>query len=119
MKKTLILALFITTAMAVPVWAHCGRCGVGDPKDVTDMGSWADKKVDMMKTNLDLTDEQAGQIKAAIEAKKAKKQAAADEYQAQLKTILTPEQWEKHEAKMEMKGGMMHGHAHDHGEKME
>jgi hypothetical protein len=122
MKKLIILtALLAFAGMATPVFAHCGKCGVGDDKKVMDV----DAKVEKLTKKLGLSEDQANKLKpvlqekmdkkkALYEKKKADMQALHDDYQAKLKGILTPEQLSKYEAMkegmMEHKGSMMDGH---------
>lgn len=124
MKKLVILTVLLAFAGVTPVFAHCGKCGVGDKK-VMD----ADAKVQKLTKKLGLSQEQADKLKPVIqekldkkkalhEKKKADMQAIHDDFKAKLKGILTPEQLQKYETmkseKMEDKGSMMHEHKGSH-----
>lgn len=120
MKKLIILTVLLAFAGVTPVFAHCGKCGVGDDKKVMDV----DAKVEKLTKKLGLSEDQANKLRPVLQEKMDKKkalkekkmadmQAIHDDYQAKLKGILTPEQLTKYEAMkkemMEHKGSMMDG----------
>ena len=82
-KKLLLLTLGLILASSTTAFAHCGMCGEED--DHGKKGSMMkeemmEKKADMMKENLGLTDEQAEKLKAAKMKKKEKMKEAKEEY---------------------------------------
>jgi len=133
MKKLTLLVVLAILFSAAPVFAHCGMCGMGEAKG-SDKGSmsenWTAEKTASLTEALGLSEEQAAQVTAALEVKKSKKNALKeekkanmdairDEFHAALKSILTAEQLEKHEAMMAEKEKMkaeMKGGDHHHGE---
>ena len=107
MKKILgatLIGLFLAVGMAQ---AHCGKCGVGEAAK-PDMKAMGDAKLEMMKKELVLTDEQAAQVKEIIKIKMEKKEKIMDEkhkamealhedFKVQLKGVLNEAQLKKWE----------------------
>ncbi len=100
----LVVGLFLAVGTAQ---AHCGKCGIGEASK-SDMKAMGDAKLDMMKKELVLTDEQAAQVKQIMTAKMEKKQklmdekhkameALHDDFKAQLKGVLNEAQFKKWE----------------------
>lgn len=117
--RKLILSLLLLSLSALPAFAHCGMCGVGDKKDA---GSMADKKVEAMTAELGLSEEQATQLKAIMNEKMEKKSAlhekqtaemdaVKEEYKSKLKSVLTEEQLKQYESMKETKTCPMCGKA--------
>ena len=124
--KTLIITMMMVL-VAMPALAKSKGMKGHDKWDNKE--KIVEKKVEKMTKNLGLSAEQAGQLKALMQEKmakrnaiheemKAKMDAIRDEFEIKLKTILTPEQLKKHEAKRKKMGGR-HGRKHhgEHGEK--
>ncbi|MCA9398152.1 MAG: hypothetical protein KC618_00270 [Candidatus Omnitrophica bacterium] len=123
MKKSLmLLTAVIVLTSSVPAFAHCGMCDMDDKGSMkgSAKGDWAKGKIEKLTEGLDLSEDQAGQLKALMETKMEKKKAVHEEaeekmeairaeYEEGLKGILTAEQLEKYEAKMDKKGS-----GHDH-----
>jgi Spy/CpxP family protein refolding chaperone len=114
--KILLAIIAALVLGATPVYAHCGKCGIGDEaKGPKGSGSGpaqaAEEKTAKLTAELGLTADQAAKIKPLIqeklEKKKAimaeahdKKHALSEEYMAKIKFLLTPEQQSKYEAMM-------------------
>jgi len=78
--------------------------------------NWMEKKMEKMTTTLGLSEEQAAQVKALIEAKVEKKKAIKEEYTASVKALLSDEQKVKYdEMKASYHKGSMKGSGHEHG----
>jgi len=123
MKKltnVLIAAFVMSFLIAGQAMAHCGKCGLGDK----DNAGWLDAKMEKMTKNLELSDEQAAEIRAIMEEKMEKKsaikadkmdkiEAVKEEYSAKIKAVLNDEQNAKYE-EMKADKGSMKGSDHDH-----
>ncbi|MDP2653752.1 MAG: hypothetical protein Q8Q08_06945 [Candidatus Omnitrophota bacterium] len=128
----LIAGLLIVSGNA---YAHCGKCGVGDPAPAAQEDMMG-KKLDMMTKELKLSDEQKGKVEAILKEKMEKKQqimaqkkeamdALHADFKAKLQGVLSEEQmksWETMKDKCpmckdgkmcEMCKGKMKGHCPD------
>jgi Spy/CpxP family protein refolding chaperone len=82
MKLNKILALSVLSVLAIaPVWAN---------EEIN-----VDEKVNMLKTELTLTDEQVNQVKPIIEEYKINREQIDKAKEDQLKAVLTDEQMDK------------------------
>ena len=92
--KRLVAMVMVLSFCSLSAWANAGHEGMN-----------VDKKVEKMKKNLVLTDDQAVQIKAVLNEYKDKIEALMKEKHERVDAILTPEQRAKQEAtKKEFKG---------------
>ncbi len=103
-RKILFLTtLSLSLSFGSMVYAHCGKCGVGDEKP-------AEGKMEKMSEVLGLTSEQTTQIEAFKKEKHEKIKALQDETREKIKAVLTDEQKTKFDA--------MHQNAEGHGHGM-
>ncbi len=107
MKRNLLIltTLGISLSLGSMVYAHCGKCGVGDDNH-------AEKKMDKMdkmSDGLNLTPEQTAQIDAIKKEKHEKIDALHEETKAKIKALLNDEQKAKFDA--------MHQPGDEHGMK--
>lgn len=116
MKRILWLVLVVLFLTAGNLYAHCGKCGVGD-EAVENAAAQVDEKVAKLTEDLGLDDEQKARLKVIIQEKMDKKQqimadkhkamdALHEDFQAKLKEVLTAEQFKKWEAIKADKAGM-------------
>ena len=116
MNKTILMTTLILMSAAGPAFAGCGMCGVGEAKKGHHAmkEELAAEKVKKMTKQLDLSAEQAKQLEAIMQEKMDKKKAVHEEtekkmdairedFQAKLKTVLTPEQLEKYNSMKDKK----------------
>lgn len=131
MKKILLLVMGVLIFSATTVFAHCGKCGIGDAKGSTSE-NWAEKKLNMMTEKLELSEEQTAEVKVILEEKMAKKKAIkeekkvkmdalTEEFTTKVTAVLNEEQqakFNKMKAEHDKKGSghEKKGSDHDHGD---
>ncbi|MCB9771904.1 MAG: hypothetical protein H6754_05085 [Candidatus Omnitrophica bacterium] len=112
MKKIIGLIVAGLLISSSQVFAHCGKCGVGDAHPESDVSAMVTKKSDMLAKELKLSDEQKTKVQAILKEKMDKKAKIMDEkhaamtslheeFKAKLGTVLTPEQMKNWEAMMD------------------
>ena len=122
MKKLILLTavIFMLTAASGFAGEEKGHHEKGAKK-----GETAEKRIEKMTKDLGLSAEQAAQLKAIMATKMEKKkaiheeiekrmEAIHEEYNTSLKSILTPEQLKKYEARKEEKKEMFEHKRHNH-----
>ncbi|OVE75792.1 hypothetical protein BVX98_06965 [bacterium F11] len=113
MKKILITLGAVVLFNGSVIFAHCGQCAVSEKSD-SKINNEINRKVQKMSKDLDLTAKQQKEISAAMQTKQDKSQAiwskrhdemsqVAEEYKAQMKSILSAEQYKKYEKSWGMK----------------
>src|SRR3989338_7907298 len=114
MKKLILFTAAVFLFMAAPGFAEGDK---GYHKKGFAKGETPEKRIEKMTKDLWLSQDQAAQLKALMTTKmekkralheetKTKMQAIQDEYNASLKSLLTPEQLKKYEARKEEKKEM-------------
>jgi len=116
MKRVLWMVLAVLFLTAGNLYAHCGKCGVGDAV-AENAAAEVDEKVAKLTKDLGLDDAQQVKLKVIIQEKVDKKHQIMDDkhkamdavhqdFQAKLKDVLTAEQLTKWEAIKADRGAM-------------
>ncbi|MDZ4817044.1 MAG: hypothetical protein SGI71_12365 [Verrucomicrobiota bacterium] len=99
--EKLLLALGLTAVVALSPFVH------GEEGKTSKQG---DGKGEKFANEMGLTEEQKTKMKALSESRKSEMQAMHAKYDAQIKQILTPEQYAKFESKKQEHKGRWHDH---------